>query len=98
MATFGQEPTAPAGHFYGPLVSGAWTSKAPVPIHLPVPQVLARTLVPPQSTTSPCSVPLLQAQIPKDVDFKIRQIAPPTDRVVAMPLANVPAPSCDSQR
>jgi len=43
---------------------------------------------------SPCAVPLLEAQIPKDRHFFIEQIRPRTDRLVPMPNVKVPAPSC----
>jgi len=43
---------------------------------------------------SPCAVPLLEAQIPKDRHFFIEQIRPRMDRLVPMPNVKVPAPSC----
>ena len=47
---------------------------------------------------SPCSIPLLEAQIPKDRHFFIGQIRPRMDRLVPMPKVDVPAPACDSKR
>jgi len=45
------------------------------------------------SPVSPCSVPLLSAQIPSDVNFTMRVVAPPADKVDHMQVA-VPAPAC----
>lgn len=45
------------------------------------------------SPASPCSVPLLKAQIPSDVNFTMRMIQPPTNKVDRMEVA-VPAPAC----
>jgi len=42
---------------------------------------------------SPCSVPLLKAQIPTDVNFTMRTIEPPADKVDHMQVI-VPAPAC----
>jgi hypothetical protein len=42
---------------------------------------------------SPCSVPLLRAQIPTDVNFTMQTIEPPTNKVDHMQVA-VPAPAC----
>ena len=43
---------------------------------------------------SPCSIPLLEAQIPKDTHFMVRQLRPRTDQLAPMPTFNGPAPSC----
>jgi len=43
---------------------------------------------------SPCSIPLLEAQIPKDRHFFIEQTRPRMDKLAPMPNVNVPAPSC----
>jgi len=98
---YAQEPAGPYGKFYGPLASGAWTTKTPSAYS----QVLAQKFtapmaIPPQPATPVCSVPLLEAQIPKDVDFKMKQLAPHTDKLAPMPQATVPAPACEpkSQR
>jgi hypothetical protein len=45
------------------------------------------------SPASPCSVPLLRAQIPTDVNFTMQVIEPPSNRVDRMQVA-VPAPAC----
>jgi hypothetical protein len=42
---------------------------------------------------SPCSVPLLKAQIPTDVNFTMQVIEPPTTKVDHMQVV-VPAPAC----
>ncbi|MBZ5602841.1 MAG: hypothetical protein LAO79_11095 [Acidobacteriia bacterium] len=50
----------------------------------------------PQGPAKPCSVPLLEMQAPKDVQFTMQQAAPlkdPADRMAA----NVPAPSCEAR-
>ena len=43
---------------------------------------------------STCSIPLLQAQIPKDTHFAIRTIRPDTDKMGPMRVVRPPAPSC----
>src|SRR5438067_1523625 len=43
---------------------------------------------------SPCAIPLLEAQIPKDRHFFIGQIRPHMKNLVPMPNVKVPAPSC----
>lgn len=45
------------------------------------------------SPASPCSVPLLKAQIPSDVNFTMRMIEPPTNKVDRIQVI-VPAPAC----
>jgi hypothetical protein len=93
---FAQDQAEPSGRFYGPLVSGAWAAKTPqVTGQKLFHGVLPRTVVQPQPATSPCSVPLLEAQIPKDGHFTIRQLSPQMDKLAPMPQAKVPAPSCD---
>ena len=47
---------------------------------------------------SPCSSPLLQAQIPKDIQFTIRQFRPRPDQVGPMATVKAPAPACDDKR
>jgi len=47
---------------------------------------------------SPCSIPLLEAQIPKDTDFTIRQYRPRMDQLAPMPKVNPPAPSCADKK
>jgi|SRR5580704_14166737 hypothetical protein len=48
-----------------------------------------------QSETSlPCSIPLLEAQVPKDARFVIKQIRPSKNQMASMPQAKPPAPSC----
>src|SRR5258705_12832018 len=43
---------------------------------------------------STCAIPLLEAQIPKDTHFAIREIRPDTDKMAPMPLVIPPAPAC----
>ena len=45
------------------------------------------------NTTTPCSVPLLNAQIPTDVNFTMQKVEPPTNKVDRMQVI-VPAPAC----
>jgi hypothetical protein len=45
------------------------------------------------SPASPCSVPLLNAHIPTDVNFTLRMVEPPANNVDRMQVA-VPAPAC----
>jgi hypothetical protein len=49
----------------------------------------------PLDTPTVCSVPLVEAQIPKDVEFTIRQILPRPNLFHRMPLARIPAPPCE---
>jgi hypothetical protein len=46
----------------------------------------------------PCSIPLLQAQIPKDIDFKIKQFRPRPDQLGPMATVKAPAPACDAKK
>jgi hypothetical protein len=46
----------------------------------------------------PCSIPLLEAQIPKDIDFKIRQFHPSPDQLGPMATVKAPAPACDDKK
>ena len=46
----------------------------------------------------PCSIPLLQAQIPKDIDFKIRQFSPSPNQLGPMKTVKAPAPACDIKK
>jgi hypothetical protein len=78
----------PAGRFYGPIVSGSW------PVRIPL-QKSKNFTMPPQPAT-PCSIPLLGAQIPKDVDPKIKQITPRSEQLAPMPQVKGPAPACES--
>jgi hypothetical protein len=72
-----------------------------VPATTPQGNGLTFTILPPQNLVARgpsrvCSVPLLEAQIPKDVQFTIRQVAPRMDELAPMPQVKVPAPECDS--
>ena len=46
----------------------------------------------------PCSIPLLEAPIPKDTHFMIRQFRPRMDKLAPMPMLNGPAPSCADKK
>jgi hypothetical protein len=48
----------------------------------------------PQPVFSPCSIPLLPGQIPGNVDFKLKQVAPPMAKPAPMPQTKGPAPAC----
>jgi hypothetical protein len=43
---------------------------------------------------STCSIPLLEAPIPKDTHYAIRTVRPDTDKMGPMRLVRPPAPSC----
>jgi hypothetical protein len=51
-----------------------------------------------QSETPPCSIPLLQAQIPKDIHFTIKQFVPRPDQLGPMATVKAPAPACDAKK
>jgi hypothetical protein len=76
---FAQEQPEPGGRFYGPFVSGKWPTQAPQN------NILWPLILPQQSTVTQCSVPLLQAQIPKDMNFTALKIVPRMDAVEPMP-------------
>jgi hypothetical protein len=59
-------------------------------IEKPVPDRLVHQ----SETPSPCSVPLLEAQIPKDTRFVVKQIRPSQNQMASMPQVKPPAPSC----
>jgi hypothetical protein len=97
-AVFAQTLAGPSGKFYGPLVTGAWATKTPLALGQRVlPKVLPRMVAPPQPAASPCSVPLLEAQVRKGVEFTIGEIHPRAEQLAPTPPARVPAPSCESQ-
>src|SRR5437867_4309368 len=47
---------------------------------------------------STCSIPLLEAPIPKDTHFTIRMFRPARDKMAPMPLVRPLAPSCAETR
>ncbi len=47
---------------------------------------------------SPCSIPLLQAQIPKDIQFTIKQFHPRPDQLGPIATVKAPAPACNDKR
>jgi hypothetical protein len=83
---FAQQQTEPSGRFYGPLASGNWAPKTL--------QLKARVVPQPTILSQPCSVPLLEAQIPNDVHYTIQQITPNAEKMAPMPQATLPAPPC----
>jgi len=85
---FAQEQPEPAGRFYGPFVSGKWPTQAP---QNGVPRPI---MVAPESAPAACSVPLLEAQIPKDTNFTVRKIVPRMDALEPMPRVKG-LPPCD---
>jgi hypothetical protein len=46
----------------------------------------------------PCSIPLLEAKIPKDIHFTIRQLRPSLDQLGPMLTVKPPAPACDAKK
>jgi len=100
---FAQDPGSPSGKFYGPIISGSWQVKIPRAgvssgsLQAKIPRAtVSKNFMTPPPATSPCSIPLLGAQIPKDVDYKIKQVAPPTEKLAPMPQVQGPAPTCES--
>jgi len=87
-SAFAQQQAEPSGRFYGPLVSGNWATKT---LQQKARVVLSQPII----LSQPCSVPLLEAEIPHDVHFTIRQLPPRLDKLAPMPQATLPAPSCD---
>jgi len=58
-------------------------------------KALPVTIVPPgQTVVQRCSIPLIQAQISQNIDFKIKEIHPRVEATVPMPQAKPPAPTC----
>ena len=49
-------------------------------------------------TPSPCSIPLLEAPIPKNNDYTIRQLRPRLGNLAPMPTVKPPAPSCAEKK
>ena len=47
---------------------------------------------------SPCAIPLLQAQVPKDIHFTIKQFVPRPDQLGPMATVKAPAPACDAKK
>lgn len=91
-----QEPAAPPGQFYGPLVPKADATKffqgrpgvLPLKLIGPLP-----TSARPRPAISRCAVPLIQMQAPKAGDPAI-QFVPRMDKLAPMPQANLP-PACE---
>jgi len=50
-----------------------------------------------RAETSPCSIPLREVQIPKDIQFTIRQFHPLPNQLGPMPNVKAPAPACDEK-
>ena|SRR5271167_4137758 len=85
---FAQEQPEPAGRYYGPFVSGKWPTLAPQN------RFLGPVKLAPQSAPAGCSVPLLEAQISKDMNFTILKIVPRMDALEPMPHVQG-LPPCD---
>jgi len=64
------------------------------PIFAPKPKPATQPAVPAIAPAKPCSVPLIEMQIRKGVEYTMRQLAPPKEPIDAMPQAIVPAPPC----
>jgi hypothetical protein len=45
----------------------------------------------------PCSIPLLETKIPKDIHFTIRQFRPSPDQLGPMLTVKAPAPACEDR-
>lgn len=86
-SAFAQQQAEPSGRFYGPLVSGNWATKT---LQQKARVVLSQPII----LSQPCSVPLLEAQIPQDVHYTIQHVTPNMDKVSPMPQATLPAPPC----
>ncbi len=90
---FGQEPR---GRFDGPLNTGQWQTKTPEGDQsIFLVQGNAPALLDTQTTPLACSVPLLEAQIPKDVRFTMKEAPKPKEGLEPMPRTAGPAPPCD---
>jgi hypothetical protein len=91
-----QEPAAPPGQFYAPLMPKTDAAKffqglpGVVPLKALAP---LRVIVPPQPATSRCAVPLVQMQAPRAGDSGM-QFVPRMDTPAPMPQANLP-PACE---
>lgn len=87
-----QEPAAPSGKFYGPLILESTAPKTlsfnNQSIRPPASPVLL------QPAASRCAVPLIEMQAPKAADPAI-DFGPHLDKVVPMPQAKLP-PACDA--
>jgi hypothetical protein len=94
MATgmLAQEPAAPSGKFYGPLIPKPGTPKSFRFDNQP--GVLRPTVIPQQPAVSRCAVPLIEMQTPKAGDPAM-QFGPHMEKVAPMPQAKLP-PACDA--
>jgi hypothetical protein len=87
-----QEPAAPSGKFYGPLIPKSGAPKGFRFNNKPV--VLPPAAVPPQPAVSRCAVPLIEMKTPKAGDPAM-EFDPRMVRVAPMPQAKLP-PACDA--
>src|SRR5580658_8254857 len=95
-AALAQEPAAPQGRFYGPLIPKTGTLQPlpgnagalPLKLVLPQPAKLATQATPPANATR-CAVPLIQMQAPT-AGYPGIQLVPRTGNVEPMPQANLP--------
>ena len=87
-----QEPAAPSGKFYGPLIP---KNGAPKGYRFNnQPGVLRPNAVQPQPAVSRCAVPLIEMKTPKAGDPAM-EFGPHMDKVAPMPQAKLP-PACDA--
>jgi len=95
LCAFAQDSAPASGQFHGPLASGVW----PENMLRIRPALNPAKFVGPASGASPvCSIPLLKAQIPQEIHFAMKQVAPQSDALAIMPEAKPPAPSCETPR
>jgi hypothetical protein len=65
--------------------------------HFPIfaPRVRAESVFAPVARISACAAPLIEASVPKDVQFSAAQIHPPAGDLFTMQQIKAPAPSRD---
>jgi hypothetical protein len=91
-SAFAQDQPKSYGQFYGPLATGDWAAKLRRTYAAKPPETFVLG-APVQALSSTCSVPLLEAQIPQDVQFTMMYAAPQTG-IAPIPQALPPAPPC----
>ncbi len=93
---FAQDEAKPSGKFYGPLATGDWKGAFPPKDLTQDAEKLRRAMasLTPLALNSTCSVPLVEAQIPKDKTFTAMIVQPDMTKVEQMPIAKAPAPPC----
>jgi len=92
-----QEQVKPALPSHVQIVPGLKAPAPNKPYLLAMPTQEARAVILQQSLPdAACSVPLLRAEIPKDVDYTISEVRPRPEDLAPMPHASLPAQPCDS--